>query len=159
MFYVLISFFGRSPGSRYMQNHRISCPKYVSSELMRSKKRQTSPLLIKLCFPSQLYPRQPPPILLTPSSLPDSSEAGGDEAWYHSFLPTTGNALSSVSHELTSVSCFINCLNYSIFKGYLLRHLARPSRGRVYSCSSSRKRDHSKRFSFLVRWISRVLVY
>lgn len=83
---VLISFFGRSPGSRYMQNHRISCHKYVSSELMRSKRRQTSPLLIKLCFPSPLYPRQPPPILLTPSGLPGGSEAGGDGAW-HTILP------------------------------------------------------------------------
>lgn len=138
-FNVLISFFGRSPGSRYMRNHRMSCCKYVSSELMRSKKGQTNPFLFKSCFPRQLSPRQLLSFPLTPSGFPDCSQAGGDEAW-HTILPPHKwkYILPLVPHELTSVSCFINFLNYSIFRGCLLKHSARPSWRHVCSCSSSR---------------------
>lgn len=95
-FNVLISFFGRSRGSKYMQNHRMSYHKYVSSELNEVQKEA---LLIKLCFPSELYPRQPPPILLTPSGLPDCSEAGGRWSMtYHFSLRTNGNVYSLQSH-------------------------------------------------------------
>lgn len=118
-FNVLISFFGRSPGSRYMRNHRMSCCKYVSSELMRSKKGQTNPFLFKSCFPRQLSPRQLLSFPLTPSGFPDCLQAGGDEAW-HTILPPHKwkYILPLVPHELTSVSCFNN--STKIFWGLVM---------------------------------------
>lgn len=74
-FNVLINFFGRSPGSRYMQNHRKSCCKYVSSKLMRPYGGKRVHFYLNPAF-------QVCSILdsLHPSGLPDCSETGRDEA-------------------------------------------------------------------------------